>query len=107
MPISTTADSSPKLVKQGFAGPIHATRATIDLCSVMLPDSAHIQEMEVEQLNRRNAQCGRPMVAPIYTREDAAACLVAFRPGEYNAWFNVAPGIKGRFWNAGHLGSAR
>ena len=97
----------PKLVKQGFAGPIHATRATIDLCSVMLPDSAHIQEMEVEQLNRRNAQRGRPIVTPIYTQEDAAACLVAFRPGEYNDWFNVTAGIKGRFWNAGHLlGSA-
>jgi metallo-beta-lactamase family protein len=97
----------PKLVKQGFSGPIHATRATVDLCSVMLPDSAHIQEMEVEQLNRRNARRGRPMVAPIYTTEDAAACLTAFRSAEYDAWVSVAGGVRARFWNAGHLlGSA-
>ena len=73
----------------------------------MLPDSAHIQEMEVEQLNRRNAQRGRPQVAPIYTTADAAACLTHFRPVEYDAWTSVAAGVRARFWNAGHLlGSA-
>ena len=97
----------PKLVKQGFAGHIFATVATVDLCSVMLPDSAHIQEMEVEQLNRRNVRRGREMVAPIYTQEDAAACMLLFRPEQYLLWFPVADGIKARFWNAGHLlGSA-
>ena len=97
----------PKLVKHGFSGPIHASAATIDLCSVMLPDSAHIQEMEVEQLNRRNAQRGRPPVTPIYTREDAAACMTLFRAVEFDAWTAVATDIRARYWNAGHLlGSA-
>ena len=97
----------PKLVKDGFQGPIFATRPTSDLCSVMLPDSGFIQESEVAQLNRRNQQRGREPVSPIYTAEDAHACLSQFRPVEYCDWTNLAPGIKLRFWNAGHLlGSA-
>lgn len=93
----------PKLVKKGFAGPIHATPATIDLCSVMLPDSAHIQEMDVENLNRRNTQRGRPAVAPIYTLEDVTACLLQFRSVEYAAWTTIIAGVRARFWNAGHM----
>lgn len=93
----------PKLVKQGFSGPIHATKATIDLCSVMLPDSAHIQEAELEQRNRRNSQRGKPHVEPIYTLEDTAACMLLFRAIEYGVWTSIAQGIRVRFWNAGHL----
>lgn len=93
----------PKLTKNGFVGPIHATAATIDLCSVMLPDSGHIQETEVESLNRRNARRGRPAVSPIYTVADAAACQLQFRPVEYGIWTTVLEGIRARFWNAGHL----
>ena len=97
----------PKLVKAGFPGPIFATRASVDLCSVMLPDSGFIQETEVTQLNRRNKQRGKPQVEPIYTAEDALACLAQFRPTDYCVWTQVAPGIRARFWNAGHLlGSA-
>jgi metallo-beta-lactamase family protein len=97
----------PKLVKQGFAGTIHATPATIDLAGAMLPDSAHIQEFEVEQLNRRRARHGERGVEPIYTAADAAACLELFRGETYGRWFAVLPGVRARFWNAGHLlGSA-
>lgn len=97
----------PKLVKHGFAGPIHATQATTDLAGVMLPDSAHIQEIEVEQFNRRAARRARGSVTPIYTGVDAAACLDQFRPHPYGSWFSVLPGLRARFWNAGHLlGSA-
>lgn len=97
----------PKLAKHGFGGPIYATSATTDLAGVMLPDSAHIQEIEVEQFNRRAARRDRHSVTAIYTAADAAACLDLFRPQPYNHWFAVLPGLKARFWNAGHLlGSA-
>lgn len=97
----------PKLVRHGFAGPIHATPATIDLAGVMLPDSAHIQEVEVEQFNRRAARRARGSVTPIYDGADVAACLDLFRPHPLGEWFAVLPGLRARFWNAGHLlGSA-
>jgi metallo-beta-lactamase family protein len=97
----------PKLTKAGFAGPIFATKATIDLCSVMLPDSGYIQEVEVNQLNRRNLRRGLPEVSPIYTAEDASAALTQFRAVAYKAWVSVAAGVRARYWNAGHLlGSA-
>ena len=97
----------PKLVKAGFSGPILATRGTIDLCGIMLPDSGHIQEMEVKQLNRRNAQRGRDPVTPIYGVAEAIETLNAFRPVDYGVWMPVVPGVRARYWNAGHiLGSA-
>jgi metallo-beta-lactamase family protein len=97
----------PKLVKHGFKGPIHATQPTADLCTVMLPDSARIQEMEVEQLNRRNRQRGQDEVQPIYVSEDAQTCLDQFVAQDYATWVQVAPNFRIRFWNAGHLlGSA-
>ncbi|MDB5571186.1 MAG: ribonuclease [Hyphomicrobiales bacterium] len=97
----------PKLARQGFTGPVYATSATRDLCSIMLADSGHIQEMEVEQLNRRNERRGKPEVEPIYTAQDAEDCMEQFRPVAFNAWTEVAKGVRVRFWNAGHLlGSA-
>lgn len=97
----------PKLVRHGFSGAIHATLATIDLSGVMLPDSAHIQEIEVEQFNRRAAHRHRDRVQPIYDGTDVAACLPLFRPQNLGDWFDVIPGLRARFWNAGHLlGSA-
>jgi metallo-beta-lactamase family protein len=97
----------PKLVRAGFRGPIMATRGTIDLCSYMLPDSGSIQESEVATLNRRNAARGRSGVTPIYTQADAVASLSSFRPVDYEQWFTAMPGVRARYWNAGHLlGSA-
>jgi metallo-beta-lactamase family protein len=93
----------PKLTKSGFEGPIFATRATADLCSIMLPDSGHIQEMEVEQLNRRNPRRGHATVQPIYTARDATACLKQFRFVTYGEWACVGEEFRLRFWNAGHL----
>jgi len=97
----------PKLVKHGFSGPIHATAATADLAGVMLPDSAHIQEIEVEHFNRRAARRDRGKVTPIYTHGDVETCLGLFHPHGYDTWFTPLPGLRARFWNAGHLlGSA-
>jgi metallo-beta-lactamase family protein len=97
----------PKLVRSGFDGRIFATRGTIDLCSYMLPDAGNIQESEVASLNRRNAARGRAEVTPIYTQADAIATLQSFTPVDYETWIDVLPGIRARYWNAGHLlGSA-
>lgn len=97
----------PKLVKHGFRNRIHCTAATADLCAIMLPDSGGIQEMEVKQLNQRRAKRGQDEVQPIYTLEDAMACLAQFDSHDYERWVSPAPGIRARFWNAGHLlGSA-
>lgn len=97
----------PKLVREGFRGRILATRGTIDLCSYMLPDSGNIQESEVFALNQRNVKRGKSEVSPIYTQTDAIASLQAFQAVEYEAWTDVIPAVRARYWNAGHLlGSA-
>lgn len=97
----------PKLAKLGYGGPIFATPGTTDLCSVMLPDSAHIQESEVDQLNRRNLRRGRQPVTPIYSARDAAVAVTLFRQVRLGTWERAADGVRFRFWNAGHLlGSA-
>jgi metallo-beta-lactamase family protein len=93
----------PKLVKAGFRSAVHATAATVDLASVMLPDSGYIQETEVAFLNRRNARRGRKSVEPIYTAHDANVSLDRFVAHPYATWFDVIPGTRARFWNAGHL----
>ncbi len=93
----------PKLTSRGFKGAIHATVPTVDLCSVMLPDSGHIQESEVERLNRRNRQRGHKMIEPIYTLRDALAAMEQFTGHDYETWVPVLPGIRARFWNAGHM----
>ncbi len=97
----------PKLVRGGFRGHVFATRGTLDLCSYMLPDAGSIQESEVAALNLRNAARGRPVVTPIYTQADALASLNSFRAVDYESWFEPMPGVRARYWNAGHLlGSA-
>jgi metallo-beta-lactamase family protein len=97
----------PKLTRGGFRGPVFATRGTIDLCSYLLPDAGSIQESEVNALNRRNAARGHALVTPVYTQRDAVASLDAFRAVDYETWVTAMPGVRARYWNAGHLlGSA-
>ncbi|MBY3380979.1 MBL fold metallo-hydrolase [Rhizobium sp. 25PS6] len=97
----------PKLAKAGYGGPIFATAATIDLCTIMLQDSGHIQESEVRQLNRRNRRRARETVEPIYTADDARSMLPQFIAVEYGEWRETVGGVRFRYWNAGHLmGSA-
>jgi len=97
----------PKLMRRGYAGPIYSTAATRDLCGVLLPDAGHIQEDEVEFLNRRNQHRGREPVEPIFTARDGERVIRQFDTVKYGEWNEVAAGIRARYWNAGHiLGSA-
>ena len=97
----------PKLYNEGYRNQVIATKATCDLCSIMLPDSGHIQEMEVEWKNRKRTRKGEKPLPPLYTAEDAAKCLEIFRPVSYDEIVEVAPDIQVRFNDAGHmLGSA-
>jgi metallo-beta-lactamase family protein len=97
----------PKLMRAGYEGPIYATAATRDLCAAMLPDAGGIQESEVEHLNRRNRQRGRPEVRPIYTKRDGSRVIGQFESVRLGELTEVASGIRARYWDAGHiLGSA-
>ena len=97
----------PLLCKNGFSGEIHSTDATADLCSVMLRDSAHIQEFEAEWRNRKAQRAGREPYVPIYTMDDALAAIGLFVPHFYDQKFTLCDGIEVRFIDVGHLlGSA-
>ena len=93
----------PKLYNEGFRKKVYAHKATCDLCSLMLPDSGHIQEMEVEWKNKKRVRKGESPKPPIYTAEDAARCLEIFEPVKYDEIVEVAPGINARFNDAGHM----
>lgn len=97
----------PKLVKQGFSGPIWCTRPTADLLEHMLADSGRIQEYEAERRNRRRDRVGDEPFEPIYDSDDAIAAWRKCRHVELEQHFQPAPGFRARLWNAGHiLGSA-
>ena len=87
----------PLLCKNGFSGEIHSTDATADLCSVMLRDSAHIQEFEAEWRNRKAQRAGREPYVPIYTMDDALAAIGLFVPHFYDQKFTLCDGIEVRF----------
>ncbi len=98
----------PSLVKRGFEGPIHATAATADLCQHMLRDSARIHMSDAAWLNKKNRD--NPdweELEPLYTEEDAEKALSRFEPHAYEEEFELWPGVRTHFIDAGHvLGSA-
>ncbi|MCB2051018.1 MAG: MBL fold metallo-hydrolase [Novosphingobium sp.] len=97
----------PKLVAQGFTGPIWCTCPTSDLLEHMLADSGRIQEYEAQRHNRRRDRAGEDPFVPTYTSEDARAAWLQCRKVDLKEWFEPAPGLRARLWNAGHiLGSA-
>ena len=97
----------PRLVAQGFSGPVYCTPATADLCRIMLADSAKIQESDVKYKNRRLIAQGRKPVDPLYTEEDVDRTVELIQPVPYDTVFEIEPGIFFRFTDAGHIiGSA-
>jgi metallo-beta-lactamase family protein len=97
----------PKLVREGFKGKVVCTKATRDLCEIMLRDSAHIHEMEAEWQNRKGRRAGRDGAQPLYTQKDADNSLRCFQAVDYEERVPLAEGLRVRFRDAGHiLGSA-
>ena len=93
----------PKLYNEGFKGPIYATKATCDLCSIMLPDSGHIQENEAEWKNKKRRRNGEVELPPLYTAEEAVRSLEIFRPIKYDEIIDIDENIHVRFNDAGHM----
>ena len=93
----------PLLYARGFRGQVFATAATCDLCDIMLRDSAHIQEFEAEWRNRKGQRQGKPSYVPAYTMADAMGVIQKFVECPYDRIIEVAPGIKVRFTDVGHL----
>ncbi len=97
----------PLLYAGGFHGEIHTTNATVSLCSIMLRDSAHIQEFEASWRNRKAERKGEEPYVPLYTMEDAVGAISQLRPHPYEEKFQLCEGVEVRFIDAGHLlGSA-
>ena len=97
----------PKLYKDGYRGKVYATKATCDLCAIMLPDSGHIQEMETEWKNRKRLRQGESLKEPIYDVQTALMSLELFEPSRYDQLIEIDDNIHIRFNDAGHmLGSA-
>ena len=93
----------PRLVAEGFTGPIWCTRATADLLEYMLADAGRIQEADTARRNRRRDRAGEEPFQPLYTEADALAAWGMCRAVDYEEWFEVAQGFRARLWNAGHI----
>jgi metallo-beta-lactamase family protein len=92
----------PRLVKEGFKGRIYATPPTIDLCSVILPDSGHLQEEEARFHNKRGTSKHDPAL-PLYTLQEAEECLRLFEAVDFGEMKEMSPEISFRFVHAGHI----
>ena len=92
----------PRLVKEGFHGPIYATQATIDLCSVVLPDSGHLQEEDAAFYNKKKLSKHSPAL-PLYTLEEAQECLQYFKPVAVEQAVDLSRELSFRFVRAAHI----
>ncbi len=93
----------PELYRNGFKGKIYATKATTDLCNIMLRDSAHIQIFEAEWRSRKAKRSGESPVEPIYDMHDADETIKLLVPCEYNKEYQICDSVKIRFTDIGHL----
>lgn len=97
----------PRLVAQGFRGPIYCTPATKDLCDLLLGDSARIQETDLERVNRRRKKRGQELLETLYTAADVDRALDLFQSVNYHEDRQIAPDVRLLFTDTGHiLGSA-
>lgn len=97
----------PRLVAEGFEGPIFTQRATRDLCDIMLRDSAHLAAKEAETANRKRSRKGLAPIQPLYTVAEAEQAVTRMTGLPYDQWTQVLPGVRLRLSDAGHiLGSA-
>ena len=97
----------PKLTRNGYRKPMWMTAPTAGLLEFLLPDAAGIQESEAERESRKRGRRAEAPVEPMYTLEDANAALALRKSIEYGEWIEPGPGVRARYWNAGHiLGSA-
>jgi metallo-beta-lactamase family protein len=92
----------PRLVRDGFTGPIYATKATADLLKILLPDSARLQEEDAEYANRKGFSKHKPAV-PLYTERDAETALKQVRAVDYNQATRLSKFLTCRFIPAGHI----
>lgn len=92
----------PRLVQQGFSGPIYATPSTVDLCEILLPDSAHLQEEEARYANKTGSSKHKP-AKPLYTAKDAEETLRLFHKVPYHTPTKITKDITVTFHNAGHI----
>ena len=92
----------PRLVAAGFKGLIHCTPGTIDLCGLVLPDAAHLQEEDAKYANKKGFSKHSPAL-PLYTSGDAAQALSRLRPVAFNTPIAIADAITAKYINAGHL----
>ncbi|MBD3418626.1 MAG: MBL fold metallo-hydrolase [Chitinivibrionales bacterium] len=93
----------PNLVRQGFAGSIYATSPTVDLCKIMLKDSAFLQEKDTEWINRIRHKQKLPPLEPLYTLADVETTLEQLVDVDYDHTFTLAAGVNARFLEGGHI----
>jgi metallo-beta-lactamase family protein len=97
----------PRLVKDGFRGKIFSSPATLDLCVIMLADSAHIQESDAKWKNKKRIADGQKLVEPLYEQKDVDQTMKLFVSVPYNEIFEIEPGIRFQYTDVGHIiGSA-
>ena len=93
----------PKLVKEGYQGNIYATPATKDLASILMADSAGIQENDLKYVNKTRAAQGKSYISPLYTMEDVDNCIKQFEIVDYGTWFKIDDNVQFMYLDAGHI----
>jgi metallo-beta-lactamase family protein len=92
----------PRLIRQGFRGPVYCSRATLELCRVLLPDSGSLHEEDARYANKKGFSRHHPAL-PLYTRAEAEAALQQFEAVSSHTMFEPMPGMQAELRNAGHI----